>query len=77
MPSIRGTIDCNLSIREETWEMEVSIPGNSSAEVWLPAAFNTIEINSKISIPERTEYFAGMDRKIFFLQSGNYSLFAE
>ena len=77
MPSIRGTIECDLSIKEDFWKMEVSIPGNATAEVWLPEKLKTVTINTKISIPERTEYFAGMNRNIFVLQSGTYALIAE
>lgn len=77
LPSIRGTIECDLSVKIDSWEMEISIPGNCTAEVWLPAKLKTVTRNSKISIPERIEYFAGMDRNIFILQSGFYSLIAE
>ena len=31
VPSIRGTIQCNLVIEKGTWNIELSVPGNSEA----------------------------------------------
>jgi len=77
LPSIRGTIVCDLTIGESSWEMVVSIPGNSIAEIWLPAEFNNVKINSESRAADWMEYFAGSDRNVFELQSGTYTILAE
>jgi hypothetical protein len=51
--------------------MEISVPGNTEAELWLPSAFDLVEVdNSKVE-PVRIEDFAGGKRSVYQLESGD------
>ena len=75
-PSIRGSILCELSVNKSGWEMEVSVPGNSEAEVWIPEKFKNIRIESELVSPQRNELFTGGRRNVFVLNSGIYNIVA-
>ena len=38
MPTIRGTVTCRWTVQNERFSLEVTIPANSTAQIWLPAA---------------------------------------
>ena len=76
IPSIQGPIKCDLTSKEEAWQMMVSIPGNTEAEVWLPEEFMQVYIDGLSVNPSRTEYFAQERRNIFQLGSGIYNITA-
>jgi alpha-L-rhamnosidase len=77
VPSIRGAIACDLVQSENSWNMKVSIPGNTEAEIWLPAEFSDVIINGKEQKPSGTTKFAGGKRNIFKIKSGIYTLVAK
>lgn len=77
VPCIRGTIACDLAQMEKGWNMKVSIPGNTEAEIWLPAKFSNISVNGEKTKATRTESFAGGERNIFNLKSGIYKIMAK
>jgi len=56
--------------------MEVSIPGNTEAELWLPATFDRVINNNKIVEPVKIEEFAGRKRNVYKLSSGIYTIHA-
>ncbi len=69
-PSIRGGIDFKLLDENDTWEMDIKVPGNTEAEIWLPHRFVEVKINGKITASSGRINFAGEERKIFKLKSG-------
>lgn len=75
-PSIRGTITCNLRVSNNIWEMEITVPGNTKAELYLPSYFSDVIINDKKAELERSEYFAEDSRNVFTLKSGIYKVHA-
>jgi len=70
VPTIRGSVECHLMNEDKRWQMKVSVPGNAEAELWLPAAFVRVRINSKTVQSLRTEDFAGGRRNVYKLGSG-------
>jgi len=77
VPCIRGTIACDLVQTENSWDMKVSIPGNTEAEIWLPEEFTKIKIDSEVVKMSGTTNFAGSKRNIFKLKSGIFTLVAK
>ena len=43
----------------------MSVPGNSQAEIWLPARFNRVKINGVSVTPIRKTPFVGSTRKVY------------
>ncbi len=76
VPTIRGPIECSLVNKYGIWEMEVSIPGNADAELWLPAKFDSVRINARAVEAVNVIDFAGAKRKIFKLSSGVHKVTA-
>lgn len=72
VPSIRGSIKCDLVSTENEWQMKISVPGNSIAELWLPAHFTKVQVNGKEVKSKRKERFVGGERNVFEVQSGIY-----
>ncbi|MEZ4826803.1 MAG: alpha-L-rhamnosidase C-terminal domain-containing protein [Bacteroidia bacterium] len=77
MPCIRGSIGCEISQSRDGWRMNVSIPGNAEAEIWLPAEFTSIHIDGQPASPLRIEKFAGGKRQVFELGSGVFEIVAK
>ena len=77
VPCLRGAIKCDLLNIEDEWQMTVSVPGNSQAELWLPAQFNQVKINDADVTPTRTTPFAGGTRSVYPLQSGLHTISAQ
>jgi alpha-L-rhamnosidase len=76
VPSIRGSIACSLVNHKNSWEMEVSIPGNTEAEIWLPAEFTKVVLNGEEIKASGTKQFARGKRNIFKVKSGIYNISA-
>jgi len=53
VPTLRGPVYCRISNEADRWEMEVEVPGNSEAELWLPSGFRTVEVNGRRVQPDR------------------------
>lgn len=76
VPCIRGTIACNLIQTGNGWNMKVSIPGNTEAEIWLPTEFTKVVFNGKEIKASGSNQFARGKRNIFKLESGIYNISA-
>lgn len=44
-PSLRGSIEVSLQQAADAWILNISVPGNSTAELWLPSKFSTVCVN--------------------------------
>lgn len=77
VPSIRGAIKCDLMHTESEWHMKVSVPGNSEAEIWLPAHFSKVLINGQEEMALGNEQFAGTERNVFKVKSGIFTIVAK
>ena len=76
VPTIRGPVEVGLINGENRWIMEVSVPGNAEAELWLPADLDMVSINGRLQEALRVEEFAGGERAVFSLGSGKYKIHA-
>ncbi len=76
VPCIRGAIKCDLVNEQDQWQMHISVPGNSEAELWLPAEFENVQVNGSRVTPIREEAFAGGMRRVFPLESGVFEVLA-
>ncbi len=77
IPTIRGSIQCNLMASDTEWQMELSIPGNSKALVLLPSELSKIVVNKNILLPDSEIHYLGMSRNMISLKSGNYKISAK
>lgn len=77
VPCMRGAIKCDLTNKTDQWQLTVSVPGNSEAELWLPARFNRVSINGSDVTPIRDTPFAGRTRKVYPLESGLHTILAQ
>lgn len=77
VPTVRGTINCNLISNKNEWQMELSIPGNSEAFVLIPSEFSKLAVNEKSIQPNSEIHYLGMSRNLLRLKSGNYQISAK
>jgi hypothetical protein len=57
-------------------EMEVSVPGNSEAELWLPSGYRTVVLNGRrVQADGQTEYHQ-TPHNLYFLGSGKHQVTA-
>lgn len=74
VPCLRGEIGVDLKQEKNSWIMNVSIPGNAAAELWLPVYFSKIIINGSKENPTEEVTYAGESRNVIILKSGLYSI---
>ena len=76
VPCIRGAISCELINKGMSWQMQVSIPGNSEAEIWIPARYAEVIINGREENATGEIHFAGGTRNVYLLKSGIFTISA-
>ncbi len=74
LPTLHGVITVDLAQTEQGWTMQVSVPGNSEAELWLPKRFNNVRIHRHTLVPDRGEFFAGELRSVYKLSPGKMQI---
>jgi hypothetical protein len=74
IPTIRGTIICNLISNKNEWKMELSVPGNSEALLLIPSALSKITVNKKTVSPSSKIHILGKSKNTIRLKSGNYQI---
>ncbi len=77
LPTIRGSILFNLSVYKNEWKLELTIPGITKSELFLPSKNTEVKINSINQLPNDKIFFAGETKNIFILKSGTYSINAK
>ena len=77
VPTIRGAVEMKLVNSGDSWEMEISVPGNTEAELWLPKDFSSVRINGEVAEPYAEVQFVGERRKVFQLKAGRYMVVAK
>ena len=77
IPTIRGSIQCNLVSTDNNWQMELSIPGNCEALILLPSELSKIFVNKNKVVPDSEIHYLGMSRNMVRLKSGNYKISAK
>ncbi|MCF8379025.1 MAG: alpha-L-rhamnosidase [Bacteroidales bacterium] len=76
-PCIRGTIEAKLIQKQYSWNLEVTVPGNTQAEIWIPDRFSSVIINGEKEVRKNTKHFASGTRNVFILESGTFTIIAE
>lgn len=76
LPCMRGTISCALNSSDSGWKLDIDVPGNSEAELWLPSEFSTVTINGESGTIERVQNTGYGSRNVFILAPGRYEVSA-
>ncbi|NND06243.1 MAG: alpha-L-rhamnosidase [Saprospiraceae bacterium] len=74
VPCIRGEIAVDLNQMQDSWTMNISVPGNAKAELWLPPYLSKIFINGELTVPVNEVRYAGGIRNVILLESGHYTV---
>lgn len=77
VPTIRGEIVCNLETKNNEWNMQLSVPGNSEAFVLIPDELPSLKINGNTVQPDSQVHYLEMSRNLLRLKSGNYRISAK
>ena len=77
VPTIRGGIEITLKNAKGQWVLEVSVPGNSSAALLLPAHFTRVKVNGVEAEMEKVIDFNYEQRKRYTLSSGTHHIIAK
>jgi hypothetical protein len=81
VPTINGSISSHLKVNENekelSWIMNITVPGNTESELWLPNTFAKISVNG-VDYPIDTEKFiSNADRRLIILPAGSYEVIAK
>jgi hypothetical protein len=76
MPTIRGNVEIDFKNSNNSWNLVISVPGNSEAELWLPTSFSEVAINKVNPTILREEKFAGKSYTVFLIKSGTNTILA-
>ncbi|MDD2382454.1 MAG: alpha-L-rhamnosidase C-terminal domain-containing protein, partial [Mariniphaga sp.] len=76
VPTIRGTIACNLTVGADSWNMELTVPGNTVARVLIPAELLDLMVNDEKVQPGSQVRFLDRTRNVIRLESGEYRISA-
>ncbi len=77
IPTIRGSIQCNLAASENEWDLNIDVPGNSEAFVLIPSALKYLMVNEKSMEPNSVIHYLGMSRNMIRLKSGKFKISAK
>lgn len=70
LPTASGTISCSLQQKAGEWLMEIEVPGNTEAELWLPTGFEDIILNGEPTEFIRSVTYVGAERQVLKLLCG-------
>jgi hypothetical protein len=80
VPTITGAIFTELKVEQKngelSWNMQVSVPGNSEAELWLPASFKQVTLNGKLYTDKTEKTVVNAQRRLLLLSPGNHRILA-
>jgi hypothetical protein len=76
LPTISGAIQSRLEVTNDDastqWQLQLNVPGNTQAQLWLPAYFDSFMINGVEYIPEKQDLMVNQQRKLLSLPAGSY-----
>lgn len=80
VPTISGVIQAKLKVKDElkksSWHLNIKVPSNTLAELWLPAEFTSFYINGEEHQAIKKQSIANSERVLFVLKSGEYIISA-
>lgn len=74
---IRGSIAVDLSQQDGRWNLEIDIPGNSRAELWIPQEKGKVTVNGKEVADMKDGTFARAEWNVIELGAGNHQVATE
>ncbi len=77
IPTILGSIQCNLSTTENEWNLKIDVPGNSEALVLIPSELKNLILNNKTIEANSVIHYLGMSRNMVRLKSGKFNISAK
>lgn len=81
IPTISGAINTDLQVNETSgktlWRMNITVPGGTTAELWLPAEFNSVTLNGTLYKADKSEVIANALRQLITLPTGTYNITAQ
>jgi hypothetical protein len=76
-PTIMGSVRCTLEARPDLWSMEIDVPGNTEAELRLPARFEYVTIDGVRGVPAKEESEGLLRFRVFELMPGRHTVQAK
>ncbi len=70
LPTLRGNITCKLISAPKKWSMEISIPGNSDAELLIPLIFSSVADQNGVMNPIGKTRLNMQEYQVFRIKSG-------
>ena len=81
VPTISGSIKTALQVGKNSdkpsWTMQITVPGNTQGELWLPAGFNNITLNGQSYTEETIKTVVNSSRKLMLLPAGKHIVVAQ
>ena len=77
VPTIKGTILCKINNDQEEWRMQVSIPGNTEASIFLPEYLDQPDVKAENDYSEIALTQSEINKNNIRLKSGDYLISAE
>ena len=81
VPTISGAINTGLQVSNSgnklSWTMQITVPGNTQGELWLPVSFNDITLNDQPYTSETIKMMVNSSRKLILLPAGEYNITAQ
>lgn len=81
VPTISGSIKTALQVGKNSdkpsWTMQITVPGNTQGELWLPASFNNITLNGQSYTEKTIKTVVNSSRKLMRLPAGEHIIVAQ
>jgi hypothetical protein len=81
VPTISGSIKAVLQVSEKSnkpaWAMQITVPGNTQGELWLPTNFKNIAVDGQIYAAKNIKTVVNSSRKLILLPPGEHIIIAQ
>lgn len=74
LPTLRGPVSCQLVSSPDQWIMEVTVPGNSEAELFIPVRFSVVTDQKGVMHSTGTSRLNMQEYHVFRIQSGKHKI---
>lgn len=76
IPCVRGTIGLDLRRDENRWQLVMTVPGNTEAELWIPSNLQQVIIDNHKVLPNRKQKNGAGQWGIYALKAGTHQVSA-
>lgn len=77
LPTINGSIESELTVGERKWTLNIVVPANTHADLWLPNVFRAVSIDGEQVSGSEERTMVNEIRSLFQLEAGTYLVEAE